>query len=116
MKKPPRVDKETLARMADAGKSTKEAAEHFGVPFGSMGYWTKKHGVSFHSQASASLARAEAKAADQVVQQDPLNRLYKQVAEGRMMMRRLAYKERKLLEQISQIVDGGENNVAGESN
>ena len=111
-----RVDKENLARLAEEGKTLKEAAAFFGIPPGSMGYWTKKYRVSFRSQSAASFDREDVKRGIRAAQLEPLNNLYKQVAEVRMTMRRLAHKERKLLDQITTFLDGGiDDGSTGES-
>jgi hypothetical protein len=111
----PRVDKETLQRFRDEGKTLKEAADHFGVPYRSMPYWCRKYGIVFRGNGGQLLSAKErvAKPSAKVVEeklsqgnQDKLNDLYKQVTQIRFHQRRLAYKEKQLLQAISEMLGG----------
>ena len=104
----PKVDKTTLQQFADSGKTLMDASIHFGVPYSSMPYWCKKHGVSFRGNA---VPTGRPRKEDPVPVKPKgasgtLTDLYRQVVEIRQHMRRLAYRERQLLEAISKITDG----------
>ena len=104
------VDAEPLRQFAAEGKTLIEAAEHFGVAYSSMPYWCRKYGVSFRGNYQPT-KREKPKVVGEV---DPdkkpkiteqMANLYKQVVEVRQHMRRLAHRERLLLDKITELTD-----------
>ena len=110
-----KIDKATLQQFRDDGKTLKEAAEHFGIPYRSIPYWCRKYGIVFRGNggqllsAKETMAKKHDKAAEEKPSQgnqDKLSDLYKQVTQIRFHQRRLAYKEKQLLQAISEIPGG----------
>ena len=105
-----KVDEQTLRQFADGGKTLMDASIYFGVPYNSMSNWCKKYGISFRGNGGPAKERAPTK--PKTVQPDrkappgKVADLYRQVVEIRQHMRRLAHKERILLEEISKATDG----------
>ena len=106
-----KVDEATLRKFADNGKSLAEAASHFGLEYQAMFYWCKKYGVNFRGNAKRQ--PAPKKAPEPKKPPEPtrapsgkLADLYRQVVEVRQHMRRLAYRERQLLDAIGKEMDG----------
>lgn len=106
--KQPKVDEPTLRRFAENGHSLAEAAAHFGLEYQSMFYWCKKYGIVFRGNVKRQAApkKPEQKKPEPVkAPAGKLADLYRQVVEIRQHMRRLAYRERQLLDAISKEMD-----------
>jgi hypothetical protein len=105
--KQPKVDEPTLRRFAENGHSLAEAAAHFGIPYTSMPYWCKRYKISFRGNTQRKPVTEKPKAApkEPKISGVRLADLYRQVVEVRQHMRRLAYRERQLLDAIGKEMD-----------
>ena len=104
-----KVDEQVLRRFAETGKSLAEAAEHFGIEYQRMFYWCKKYGVTFRGNVQRQPAPKKVpepkKPERERAPAGKLADLYRQVVEVRQHMRRLAYRERQLLDAIGKEMD-----------
>lgn len=106
-----KIDKETIEKHRDAGRTLAETADILGVTYNSAAHYAKKYGITFRGNW-----QPEPKAIKQpggYGQNEPkpkptdkLTQLYRRVVEVRQHMRRLAGEEKYLLDAISKEVDG----------
>lgn len=113
-----KVDETTLRQLCESGKTAAEAADHFCISYSAIFYYCRKYGVTFRGNQKkpaqpAHDSEVKVKVNVEKIQTqnsddppDRLDNLYKQVTEIRFHMRRLAHKERKLLDLITQTLDG----------